>query len=371
MSEILFYSSGVVISFEQHRESQPPDHLTPYEIFAWQFCHDWLAGKETFVLHTSGSTGVPKPIALHRRQMAASAALTCKTLGLIAGDTALVNLHVQYIAGVMMLVRGMECGLRLTVAEPSSHPLTSMDTHSRFDFQSYVPLQLQSILDGDPEKVTLLNTAKAILVGGATVSEALEEKSQMVRAPIFQTYGMTETVSHVALRCLNGPNRQGFYSALDTISFQTDTRNCLVIQAPMLTEGPVITNDVVELLSPTTFRWLGRADHVINSGGVKVQAETVEREVGAVLAERTLSLRFFVAGVPDAHLGEAVCLFLESPPLSAELENNILQNLKTRLHKYQVPRRLIYVAVFAETATAKIDRKRILASALTAKNTPT
>lgn len=358
--KILFHASQTTVSFPRIRTDRQPTGLTDYELAAWQFCHDWLLGKEKFTLHTSGSTGIPKPITLSRQQMAASAAMTGRALQLRSGNSALVNLNVQYIAGIMMLVRGLELGLALTIIEPTSNPLAHFAGPIRFDLQSYVPLQLQAILEKTPEKISVLNTAQAILVGGAPVSPALAETLQQVTAPIYQTYGMTETVSHIALRRVNGPERQDFYVALDTVSLQTDERNCLVIQAPQLSRDAVVTNDVVELLSSTAFRWVGRADNVINSGGVKVQAEKVEQKVGKILAESQLSCRFFVAGLAHPQLGEAVTLVIEGNPLPVSLENSILQKLKTGLARYELPKEIRYVRQFAETPTSKIDRKKTL-----------
>lgn len=367
MSQVLFSQSRNTLSFSETRENSLASSLTAYERTAYQFCHDWLTGREVFTLQTSGSTGAPKSVTLHRRHMAASAALTGQALQLEPGDTALVNLHVQYIAGIMMLVRGLELGLHLTVQEPSARPLEHWTPGVAFNFQSYVPLQLQNILEKTPEKIAVLNTAKAILVGGAPVSAMLEDQLQAVRAPVYQTYGMTETVSHIALRRLNGPEKQFFYTALDTISLEADARGCLVIHAPALTEQPVVTNDVVELLSTSTFRWLGRADHVINSGGIKVQAEKVEQAVEKVLATAGILRRFFVAGLPHPVLGETVTLILEGEPLSAVTENSILQNLKAVLTTYEVPRQIRYISRFSETPTAKIDRKNTLQTLLKAQ----
>ncbi len=292
--------------------------------------------------------------------MAASTDMTGRALGLQAGDRALVNLNVQYIAGIMMLVRGLKMGMELTVLEPSSNPLSHFSAETRFDFQSYVPLQLQTVLENTLAQIPVLNSAKAILVGGASVSQPLEDALQQIKAPVFQTYAMTETVSHVALRRLNGTRKQDFYQSLEGIWFETDKRDCLIVHAPLLTENPVVTNDVVELLSPTTFRWLGRIDNVINSGGVKVQAEIVEQALTQALTELNLSFRFFITGTADSQLGEAVTLIIEGKPLAEELSTSIFQKLKTGLSRYEVPRKVHYIPQFLETPTAKIDRKKTL-----------
>ena len=188
-----------------------PAPTSPYEQTVVDFCRLWLSSRETFVLHTSGSTGTPKPIHLTRRQMAASAHLTGQTLGLQPGDSALCCLNVAYVAGVMMLVRALELRLTLTVVEPVGNPLLAVG--EPLDFAAFVPLQLQQILE-TPATLLGLDQMKAILVGGAAVSPALEMQLQRIDAPVFGTYGMTETVSHVALRRLNGPTRSEWYHLL-------------------------------------------------------------------------------------------------------------------------------------------------------------
>ena len=358
---ISFHQSQIRVSVSEIiSETETAPNLTAYEWLAWRFCRSWLTGQETFTLHTSGSTGTPKPVILTRQQMAASARMTGRALGLQPGDAALVNLNVQYIAGMMMLVRGLELGLDMTIIEAAATPLAGFSMETGFDFQSYVPLQLQAILEQTPEKIPLLNRAKAILVGGAPMSLGLENRLQAVAAPIYQTYGMTETVSHVALRRVNGAERQGLYSALDTIFFSADNRDCLVIHVPQLNPEPVITNDVVELLSPTTFRWLGRADNVINSGGVKVLAGKVEAAIESVFARQNLKQRFFVTGLPHPQLGEVITLIVEGEAFAPAIQEAMLQAVAALLARYEIPKNLFFISEFTETLTGKLDRNRII-----------
>ncbi len=341
----------------------PPDFLTAYEQKVWRFCHDWLSGQETFDFQTSGSTGTPKPIQLTRHQLVASAAMTGNALDTY--DTfLLVCLHVDYIAGRMMLIRGLEWqSPRMTVLEPSSLPLASIEPTATFGFQSYVPLQLQTMLEKMPEKLPVLNSAKAILVGGGPVSVGQQEAFQQVTAPIYHTYGMTETVSHVALRRLNGPDQKDFYMALPGVMLQTDSRNCLVIDAPHLSAQPVVTNDVVDLVSENVFRWLGRYDSVINSGGVKVQAEKVERHVGVGLQQLGIQRRFLVGGMPHPSLGEAVTLIIEGENLPKSAEQDLQNYLQGVLPKYEQPKSILYLPHFTETPTGKIARTQTLSLA--------
>ncbi len=336
------------------------------------FLDDWRAGALTFSLQTSGSTGTPKIISLSRAQLEASARLTGKTFGLVPGDRALVCLNTGYIAGVMMLVRGEVLGLRLTVVPPSANPLLAFDPRTtRFEFAAFVPLQLQTILAdtgtlGESRWAPLLNGMKAILVGGATTSPALETACQAIGAPIYSTYGMTETVSHVAIRRLNGPDRSLLFRVLPGVEVSIDDRQCLRITAAATNFLPVQTNDVVELFAPQQptdpwhFRLLGRADSIINTGGVKVQPERVEQAVSTYLATQHLAQRLFVAGLPDERLGQRVVLFLENTPLSDTHWQGIRRAVEISCGPYAVPKEWRTMPEFPETATGKIDRLRVM-----------
>jgi O-succinylbenzoic acid--CoA ligase len=225
---------------------------------------------------------------------------------------------------------------------------------------SFVPLQLQHTLAQGRDALDLLNGAKAILVGGGPVSTGLEETLQVITAPVYQTYGMTETVSHVALRRLNGPERQAHYTLLEGVKMTTDERSCAVIDPNLPGLPPVVTNDVVERLTPTTFRWLGRADNMINSGGVKIQAEKIEGLVEKIFGNLNVKKRFFVTGLPHPELGESVVLIVEGSPLPDQTENHLTQFLQHSLSKYERPKSIRYVPSFAETPTGKIDKRLTL-----------
>ena len=343
-----------------------PVPQTPYEAEAIIFCRAWLSGQTEFVLQTSGSTGIPKSITLTRAQMRASAHLTGRTLGLTPGDAALVCLNIRYVAGVMMLVRGLELDLPMTVIEPSGNPLSGFNpAQTQFRFTAFVPLQLQTVLERATDKLPILNRMKAILIGGAATSPALEQALQVIESPVFATYGMTETVSHVALRRLNGPERQDLFTALDGVDLGTDERSCLHITSAATNFVRVQTNDVVELIdtpaaNPTHFRLLGRADRIINSGGVKVQPEPIERIVENVLATAGLSARLFVAGLPDERLGQRVVLFCEKLEMNTEQWQRVQNALRKQMEPYAVPKEVITVNQFIETPTGKIDRTRTI-----------
>jgi O-succinylbenzoic acid--CoA ligase len=344
-----------------------PVPQTPYEADTLAFCRAWLSGQAGFTLHTSGSTGTPKPIHLTRAQMQASAHLTGQTLGLQAGDAALVCLNTRYVAGIMMLVRGLELGLPMTIIEPTGNPLTDVDPATiRFAFTALVPLQLQSILENTPDKLPILNGMKAILVGGAATSPALEQALQLITAPVYATYGMTETVSHIALRRLNGPLKRSVFTALDGVTLGTDERGCLHITSAATNFERIQTNDVVERLDEGNFRLLGRADRIINSGGVKVQPEPIEQVIQSVLSklrQETHSFipRLFVTGLPDERLGQRVVVVVESGGIRADEWVAIQKAVREQLGTYSVPKERITVEQFAETPTGKIDQKATIA----------
>jgi len=337
-----------------------PD-LSVYEQETLRFCQEWATGKLEFIRHTSGSTGPPKALLLSRQHMQASARMTGKALGLRTGDRALVCLNTRYIAGTMMLVRGMELQLEMTVIEPGSNPLLDFPAETIFDFTALVPLQLETILVQSPEKRPVLDRMKAILVGGAPVSGALEKKIQSIQSPVYSTYGMTETVSHVALRRLNGPEKSDRYTTLEGVRIGTDSRQCLWVAAPSTGHQTIQTHDLVELTGPDTFRWLGRADNVINSGGVKIQPEKTEQALDRVLTRMQLSVRFLVFGLPHSTWGQMLCVALESPPLSPKREELLKQGLAERTERYEMPRHFFYQPVFPETPSGKIDRKKLIA----------
>ncbi|MHA6247750.1 AMP-binding protein [Pontibacter sp. CAU 1760] len=341
------------ISNYSFRNSIP---LNGYETKTLEFCRNWLNGIQEFPMHTSGSTGVPKMINLTRSQMQASARRTIKLLKLKAGDRAFVCLNTDYIAGMMMLVRGFMGDLQMTIVEPLRNPLENMEPEQQYDFASFVPMQLLTILHETPEVLPVLNKMKGILVGGAPVSLPLHRNLQRILTPIYLTYGMTETASHIAVRRLNGPEATDYYEVLDNISLGIDKRGCLTVRGDITNGEVLITNDIVEFLTPTRFRWIGRADNIINTGGVKVQVEKVEVAVATALADQDPTPRFMVASQPDVVLGEKVVLLLESPDYTPEQEQSLLSSLQATLKKFELPKDIYYLPAFAETSTGKISR---------------
>ncbi len=312
-----------------------------FEIGIGDFLLDWASERPTLEVQTSGSTGSPKTIVLKKAQMIHSARATGAHFGLSEGDSALLCLPGAGIAGKMMLVRAMVLGLHLDYVKPSSNPLG--DTLKNYDFAAMVPLQLQN-------SINQLDRIKTLIVGGAPVSRTLKDQIKKSKTQIFETYGMTETITHIASRRLNGEEADSF-TLLPNIKISQDDRGCLVIDAPNIADEIITTNDLVELEDENSFRWLGRADSVINSGGIKLVPEQIEEKLSGSIADR-----FFLAGLPDKKLGQKLVLFVENADLN---KTELLKNLSSlnNLSKYEVPKEIVLLGSFAETPTGKILRE--------------
>lgn len=308
------------------------------------FLLDWAAPQPYVAVFTSGSTGKPKKIRLQKEAMVNSALATGAFFALQSTNTALLCLPCSSIAGKMMLVRALMLGLHLDYVAPSSTPLQHTQKH--YDFVAMVPLQVQNSL-------AQLAQIKILLVGGAPVGNALQKALQRVPNQVFETYGMTETITHIAVRTL-GKHATEYFETLPGVKVTTDDRDCLVIRAPHLVKDAIVTNDVVAQLGDTRFKWLGRYDSIINSGGVKLLPEQMEKKLSPLI--RT---RFFVAGLPDKVLGQQLVLLVESEDISP---TQLLQNIKAlnTLNKYEVPKHIFLLKAFTETHTGKIHRQKTL-----------
>lgn len=304
------------------------------------FIEDFLGKNECIIAHTSGSTGVPKEISLLKSHVISSARKTIAFLGIQKGQTALLCLNPDTIAGKMMIVRALVAKLRLIVVDATSNPLETINEH--IEFAAMVPLQIEKSLIKQSEK---LERISKLIVGGAPVSAKLYRELIHHKNSIYQTFGMTETISHVALRKLNSTQIEP-YSALSGVYF-TENRNCLVIHAPEIGVVYLKTNDIIELIDDQHFKWLGRKDFVINSGGVKIHPEQVE----SALAE-IVEYPFFVAGMEDESLGEKVVLFIEST--SENLPDKIV--LSKVLNRFQMPKEILSFESFIYTNSHKINR---------------
>ena len=314
----------------------------------YEFVLDWMHDCDIMEVKTSGTTSNPKTISVSKEAMVQSARKTLDYFGLEPGDNTLLCLSSRYIAGKMMIVRAIIGELNLIMQEPSSDPWQDLDTE--IDFVPVVPLQVQKLVK-QPEKQKLVKT---ILVGGAPIDHQLERKLQRISPVVFQSYGMTETLTHVALRRVNGEEPSDFYRALDGVSFSEDDQQRLIVDADFL-DRPIKTNDVVNLLDEKRFIWHGRADSVINSGGIKVFPEEVEKKLAKLIYRR-----FFITGISDEELGEKIVLIIEGEPM----EESCLEALKNRIdqavEKYEAPKEIYFYKTFPETGTGKIKRKEVV-----------
>lgn len=312
----------------------------PYEKVMGDFLMDWLDNKDYINVRTSGSTGQPKLMKLSKQAMVNSSIATGDYFKMKPGQTALLCLPTHYIAGKMMLVRAMILGLELDFVEPTTTPI--FDYNKTYDFCAMIPIQLKNTKDH-------IGHIKTLIIGGAAISKALEASIQGLRTKIYATYGMTETVSHVAVKRMNGKQKMNYFKVFPKVKISQDDRGCLIIDAPKVTPERLVTNDVVTLHSPSEFDLLGRIDNIVNSGGVKLFPEQIETKL-----EGQIKNRFFIASQPDTNLGEKLILILESD--TNHLKSSVFKNLD----KLEIPKEIYAVPAFKETQTGKVQRKETL-----------
>ncbi|MEB2777618.1 AMP-binding protein [Algoriphagus sp. D3-2-R+10] len=319
------------------------------------FCQEWLSGQNTFVQQTSGSTGTPKKLEITRSQMIASAKATQTFFETNENTLLLCCLDPSYIAGKMMLVRAMVWNSPILITEPKSNPL--LEVRNIPDFVAMVPLQAEACLQ-DKTSLEKLKRIKHLIVGGAPVSSGL--KNQIIANAIqaYQTYGMTETVSHIALAKIEVGEL--IYRLLPGVEFGLDERNTLWVKSGASNNDVVQTNDLVELIDQHSVRWLGRTDFVINSGGVKLHPELLELKAESTVHSLFPNSAFFFFGIKDEKLGEKLCLVIESNDTSHESSTKLHQALLEVMDKYEVPKNTFIVPSFSRTSSGKINRPKTI-----------
>ncbi len=303
-----------------------------------RFLTEWNSSNDFITLQTSGSTGTPKKIELSKKGVLTSAENTIRFFKLTAQKNALLCLPLTTIGGKMMIIRSLISSMKLQIETPSANPLKTID--SEIDFIAVTPMQLGNILHESLEKIKKIKT---ILVGGAPISLELQSLLKQYEITVFHSYGMTETASHVALKRVGNVTDE-LYQALPGVHFSTNENQLLTIHYPALGDQVIQTTDQVELVSETSFRWIGRKDFVINSGGVKVHPEEIEQVLSS-----SISVPFFIAGIPDQLLGERVVVFVET-------EENISFADNIDFPKYGRPKEVICIPRFFYTQSGKIDR---------------
>lgn len=331
----------------------------------FSFLMQWLDNNSYIIVPSSGSSGQPKQLRLSKQHMANSALKTGEYLNLKKGESALLCLSAEYIAGKMMLVRAMTLGLNLFITAPADDPLKHF-ANARFDFAAVVPLQAHELLKTKSGEKNL-NNIQNLIIGGSDIGFALRNKIKTLTNRTFHTYGMTETVSHIAMQQLNGQQPDEAFHLLPGVHISTDSHQRLIIEAPDIVPAPVHTNDVAELLTPGTFRILGRYDQMIISGGINLYPETIEAKL-----ETFIPCRFAISSVTDDRLIEKVVLVIEDKPWVTEKVRQLQADISAALERYAIPKEIIFIKNIPETPNRKIDRnalKKAVASTVSAGST--
>ena len=344
MHEIIV--DDIVFNSEFFRDSQIPDyfHKTSQHQKLYLFLKEWFSDDSHIQLHTSGSTGEPKQITVEKRKMLQSANMTCNFFNLKENDKALLCLSADYIGGKMMVVRAICCRLNLHIVEPSGNPLKEASQY--YDFAAMVPLQVYNSIKDEDGKERLAKI-KNLIVGGSPIDKELEGTLRNFPNSVYSTYGMTETLSHIGLRKINGEKPDSFYIPLPGVSLKLSDEQTLIIDAPLLSDQLIVTNDIVEIKANNTFRILGRIDNVINTGGMKVQAEEVEQQLRPYIMGN-----FVVTSIPHSKLGECIVLLADT----SNNEDYIKDIAEKVLPQYQQPKHFITVTDIPITGNGKTDR---------------
>ncbi len=346
------YSGEALVRFIEDKLSS--GKLKEYEISLYVSIRDWISYSNVILANTSGTTGEPKTITIEKIRAIASAKMTCDYFGLNENTTALLCLSTEFIGGKMMVVRAFVSGMNLITVEPNGNPLEGRN--EKIDFASMVPLQVQNSLQNEVRKKKF-HAIPNVIIGSAPVSPALEKVITECPNNIYSTFAMTETLSHIALKKLSGKDKKDYYETLPGVSISTDDRKCLVVIAPSLNEKTIVTNDVAEIINPTHFRWLGRFDNVINSGGIKIHPEIVENKLADVLPNH----RFFITSVSDEKLGQKVVIVIEGK-YDFDL-SNIKNQAGETLSKYEIPKEYFISDKFIETVSGKVKKGDTLKNA--------
>lgn len=329
-----------------------------FETKVLDFIKEWFSESKTVQIQSSGSTGIPKIFEVEKLKMLNSAEMTCDFLSLKKGNSALICLPIEYISGKMMVVRSISRQLKLKIAPTSLNPLENIS--EAMDFCAMTPLQVENSLD----KIHLI---KNLIIGGASVSETLKQKISQTLKPlnsptqIFETYGMSETLSHIALKQVY-PNQQDWFTVFEGVDISLDERDCLTIFAPKLNSEILQTNDLVEIKNGKQFRFLGRIDNVINSGGAKIFPEELEKLVKKEIPNEVVFL-----GIEDETLGQKLVLVIEYAGFGMqdfpnEDSNPELQNLKSKIlnlnfeKSFHKPKEIIFVKQIPRTPNGKVNR---------------
>ena len=338
----------MTIDFSQPQNIQTSNLTTEFEQKIISFTQEFLSETKTVKVQTSGFTGTPKIFEIEKQKMLNSAKMTCDFLDLKKENTALICLPIEYISGKMMVVRSLERKLKLIIKNPSTKPLK--DLNEEIDFCAMTPLQVENSLDK-------IHFIKNIIIGGAAVSENLKTKITQTlklsnpQTKIYETYGMSETLSHIALKEIY-PKADDYFIILNDIEISLDERGCLKINAPKLNDEILQTNDLVEIINDNKFKFWGRIDNVINSGGAKIFPEELE-----ALVKKKIENEVVFLGLKDESLGQKLIAVVEGNE-SGDLIKKIIEiQFEKNFHK---PKEIIFVEKIPRTENGKINRRELL-----------
>ncbi len=315
-----------------------------------RFLAEWADKWPTLRLQTSGSTGKPKEIFVAKSNMVASAMMTGRLFNLKENHTALLCLSPDFVAGKMMIVRAIELKLNLIISKDFGYPLDGVN--QMVNFAAMVPLQVSNMLKKDPKQ---LQKIQKLIIGGSSISSALESQLQGVKTNCWHTYAMTETLSHVALRKINGPGRSEWFKPLPGVLIELDDRGCIVIEAPKLAPEKVVTNDIA-ILKGNKFKILGRYDEAIISAGNKLHPALIERKL-----EQVLSVPFFIGAEDNPLAGQNPVLYIQAKADDFDLDY-LGKQFGSLLEKAEIPRKVIFKPEFHYLESGKIDKAKTKAS---------
>lgn len=321
----------------------------------FHFIKCWINGDSSFQFQTSGSTGVPKVIHVSREQIIASVEATSKFLGLRKTHQGLICLDPNFVASIMMAARCLVNDMDCLLTRPSAAPLKGIN--KKIDFASFVPFQVSKMMED--KTIGQLSNIKNILVGGAPLAQAGFNALADIETSVFVTYGMTETVSHIALMRVKGNYSDAYYEVLPGIQIGQDEEDCLHITGKVTKGKKEQTNDIVEIFETNKFRWLGRRDHVINSGGIKIHPEQLEKSI-----EAHFSSEFMISWQPDPKLGSECILIIEGQTITKEKQNEIENIIRRNFSKYHLPKQIVVLKEFEKTNSGKIKREETRKKAL-------
>lgn len=312
------------------------------------FLSNWFNEETTLKLQTSGTTGPPKEIIVEKSKMVASARMTGDFFNLKEGDTALLCLSPDFVAGKMMIVRAIELKLNLLISDDFGYP--SDGINQKVNFAAMVPLQVSNILKYDPKELQIVDK---LIIGGSGISSNLENRLQGVKTNCWHTYAMTETLSHVALRKINGPDKSDWFQPLPDVSILLDERDCIVIDAPKLSIEKIATNDIA-ILNGNKFKVLGRYDDVIISAGNKLHPALIEKKL-----EQILSVPYFIGAEEHPEADQNLVLFVEGNASEFNLEH-LKTKMEALLSKGEIPRKVVFKKEFKYIESGKIDKAKTI-----------